>query len=178
MSRDFTTFFEICLGIFLLSWFAWLKYRSDASDQRKKLLRNLAVCIAISGITGFDTLCQFSSPRAEVAGPVVDSHVAGGRFDDSYFQVQADSGQTVRLATVKKVARDIDTTQRVHVVYAVWDAHPVEIEITSGDRQGVLLSLKDGDHVSGLELFLFIVFLALAVLTISQLRALPCDADV
>jgi hypothetical protein len=176
VSWDVGTFIEILLVIFLLSSFGWLKYRSNASDQRKKIIRIVVICSAVFVATGFDTLARLCSPRAEVAGAVIESYASPGRGDFSYFRVQSSSGQIVRLDTVRGLARSIDNTQTVDVIYEVWSSHPLEIKIISGDRPGILLSQKRGTHVSGPEIFLLILFLVLLVLNISRLRKLPADA--
>jgi hypothetical protein len=176
VSWDVGTFLEILLVIFLLSSFGWLKYYSDASDQRKKTIRIAIVCGAVFVASGFDTLSRLCSPRAEVAGAVVESYVSSGRGDFSYFRVQSSSGQIVRLDTVRGLTQSIDNTQTVDVIYEVWSSHPVEIKIISGDRPGILLSREQGNRFSGLEIFLLTLFLVLSVLNVSKLRNLPADA--
>jgi hypothetical protein len=175
VSWDIGTFVEILLIIFLLSAFGWLKYRSDASDERKKVFRIVFVCSAVFIATGFDTLSRLWSPRAEVSGAVVESYTSRGRADTSYFRVQPSSGPTVRLDTVRDLAISIDNTETVDVIYEVWTSHPLKINIISGDRRGVILSRDHGDRVSGLEASLVIIFLALSVLNISRLRKLPAE---
>lgn len=178
MSSDFGTFIEILLVIFLLSSFGWLKFRSNASDQSKKTIRILVVCIAIVVATGFDTLSRLWSPRAAVSGTVIESYTSHARLDNSYFRVQSSSGQIVRLDTVRDLARSIDTTQTVDVVYEAWSSHPLEIKITAGDSAGILLSREHGDRVSGAEIFVLLAFLVVAALNISKLRKLSADARV
>jgi hypothetical protein len=176
VSWDVGTFLETLLVILLLTTFGWLKYRFEASDQRKKIVRIAIVCGAVFLATGFDTLSRLCSPRAEITGAVVESYVSPGRGDFSYFRVQSSSGQIVRLDTVRRLALSIDNTQTVDVIYEVWSSHPVEIKIISGDRPGILLSREQGNRFSGLEMFLVILFLVLSVLNVSKLRSLPADA--
>jgi hypothetical protein len=76
---------------------------------------------------------------------------------------------------VRDLARSVDTTQTVDVIYEVWTSHPLEISIISGDRRGIILSRKDGDRVSGLEVSLVIIFLLLSVMNISRLRKSPAE---
>ncbi len=175
-SWDLGTFIEIILVIFLLSSFGWLKYRSEASDQRKKIIRIVVVCSAVFVATGFDTLSRRWSPRAEVTGAVIESYTGHARGDFSYFRVQSSSGQIVRLDTVRGLAQSIDDTQTVDVIYEVWSSHPLEIKIISGDRPGILLSREHGNHVSGPETLVLMVFLVISVLNVSKLRKLPVEA--
>jgi hypothetical protein len=176
VSLDVGTFIEILLVIFLLTSFGGLKYSSDASDERKKVLRILAVCSAVFIATGFDTLSRLWSPRAEVTGVVVESYTSRGRADTSYFRVQPSSGPPVRLDTVRDLAISIDNTETVDVIYEVWTSHPLKINIISGDRRGIILSRDHGDRVSAVEVSLMILFLALSVLNVSKLRKLPANA--
>ena len=177
MAWDVGTFIEIILVIFLLSSFAWLKYRSEASDQRKRIIRIVVVCSAVFLGAGFDILSRLCSPRAEVSGAVIESYTSRGRADTSYFRVQPSSGPIVRLDTVRDLARSVDTTQTVDVIYEVWTSHPLEISIISGDRRGIILSREHGDRVSGLEVSLVIIFLLLSVLNISKLRKSPAEVE-
>jgi hypothetical protein len=178
VSWDFGTFIEMLLAIFVLSSFGWLKFRSNSSDQKKKIIRILVVCIAIVIAATFGTVSRLWSPRAEVTGTVIESYASRTRFDNSYFRVQSSSGQIVRLETVKGLARSIDTTQTVDVVYEVWSSHPLEIKITSGDNPGILLSSEDGNHLSGFVILVLLASLGFSVLNISKLRKLPADAKV
>jgi len=89
--------------------------------------------------------------------------------------VQPSSGPIVRLDTVRDLARSVDNTQTVDVIYEVWTSHPLEISIISGDRRGIILSREHGDRVSGLEVSLVIIFLLLSVLNISRLRKSPAE---
>ena len=170
MIWDFQNFLSICLGMFLLYMFGWTKYRLDWSKERKKQLRVIIVCAAIVGYTGFDMIAAFHAPRVETTGTVIESFVSSGRFEDSYFRVQSNSGQIIRLETVRGLAGSLDTTQTVHVVYDEWRSQPLEIEIIAGNRQGVLLP-QNTHSVSGLDEFVFLASLAVIFLYVSKLRS-------
>jgi hypothetical protein len=90
--------------------------------------------------------------------------------------VQSGSGQIVRPDAVRSLARSIDNTQTVEVIYEVWSSHPLEIKIISGDRPGMLLCRERGNHVSGGEVLVLMIFLVFSVLNISKLRKLPAHA--
>jgi hypothetical protein len=170
VSWDLENLILVCLVLFLLTSFAWLKYGSASANPRKRVLETVVICFAIVVVTGFDILSEYYSPRAEIAGTVIESYTGSRRLGLSYFRVLSSSGQVVRLETVQELARSLDSYQVVRVVYSVWNSHPLEIEVISGDRHGMLLSRKEGDHVSGLETFILLAALVLTVLNVSKLR--------
>jgi hypothetical protein len=170
MFWDFTTTLWAIVGLILLTVVIWLKYRSDSSDERKSDIRRFSIYSALVLCVGFSVVASYVSPRVEINGQIIKSYVSSRRLDLSYFQVRSATGEEVRLRTVVEIARALNTTQTVHVVYEKWESKPVAIDVISGDRPGVLLSLADGNHLSALGIIIFLVLVVLFIRSIVRLR--------
>jgi hypothetical protein len=171
MFWDYSTILTACVGLVLLAVLGWLKYRADATEQRKSDVRWFAIYAALVLCVGFSVLASCVSPREEFDGRVTESHVGLSRGDNSYFRVRSDAGQEIRLSTFRNIASALNTTQTVHVIYETWESKPVAIDVVSGDRPGTVLDLAHGNHLSTFGILMFLAIVVLMVRSAVKLRA-------
>jgi hypothetical protein len=177
MFWDHSTILTVCVGLILLAVLGWLKYRSDATEQRKSDVRWFAIYAALVVCVGFSVLASYISPREEFDGRVTESHVGASRGDDSYFRVRSAAGQEIRLSTFRNITSALNTTQTVHVIYETWESKPVAIDVVSGDRPGTVLALAEGNRLSALGILIFLAVVVLMVRSAVKLRSSAASSE-
>jgi hypothetical protein len=76
------------------------------------------------------------------------------------------------LATVKSVARSIEVSQKVDVVYESWSGHPLSVTIISGSTRTPVVA-QEADGLSGFETLVLLLSLATAIWSIIRIRQFP-----
>ena len=176
MIWDVENVFSWAVVFMFLVLYLWAKWRSRRSlgwsDAKARAFAALWFCLGFSLLGLFEGAAEFVAP-ANIEGAVSRVELQpSGKLDRSNFEITSLDGRSARIASGHDLVRQLETGERVDVVYNPWTSSPYNIRVFDGAASGVLL--REDQH----DVLRWVVFFVAVLAAARYLRRfLSADAE-